>query len=68
MKNIIDNLAEDVTLINQIAEYDYEGMVVNICMLIDIASVQYHKPIDEILNTICLMVKEVNAELGAYRV
>lgn len=66
MKNIIDNLAEAVTLINQISEYDYEGMGSIICMLIDIASAQYRIQVDKILGDICSMVKSVNEELGTY--
>lgn len=66
MKNIIDNLAEAVTLINQISEYDYEGMRTIICMLIDVASAQYHIQADKILGDICSVVKSVNEELGPY--
>lgn len=66
MKNIIDDLVEAVTLINQISEYDYEGMGTIICMLIDVAGAKHHKPVGEVLENVCQMVKEVNAELGAY--
>ena len=68
MKNIISNLAEAETLINQIAEYDYEGMVSIICMLIDTASAKYHIPVEEIVDLITTLVKEVNAELDAYSI
>lgn len=68
MKNYINNLNEIETLINQIAEFDCESMCMMICMLIDTASAKHHIPSEEIANAVCLCVKEVNEEYGAYRI
>ena len=68
MKNYINNLTEIENLINQIAEFDYESVFISICMLIDTASAKHHIPAEEIAKTVCLCVKEVNEEYGAYRV
>ena len=68
MKNFFSNTFEAVDLINQISEFDYAGMRVIICMLIDTASAKHHMPIEEVLDNICSTVKAVNAELGAYNI
>lgn len=68
MKNYINNLNEIETLINQIAEFDYESMGIIICMLIDTAAAKHHIPAEEIAKAVHLCVKEVNEEHGAYRI
>ena len=68
MKNIITNINEAMALVESISQFDDVGMKSIICLLIDTASAKYNEPAGDIADTICMMVHEVNAQMGAYQI
>ena len=68
MMNVFENMDTALDLVNQLSEFDAEGMQTIICMLVDTCAARHGMDAREIADTVKTLVYAVNSEFGAYRI